>query len=317
MSRCLKYMVLVLTLSGFVSPVLGVGTWTLELPETVVVTDGLVTLGDVAAGPVPAQVRDLVVRAGLEPNTVVTVSRQDILRRLVTAGLARGVRISGADMSQVVFKGTPLEHADLYEKVNRVMQELVPPSQPGAPDSWFDLDLPEINLSTTGSWNAVLERTDLLTPGRNLVRVGIENGDHSESFQVAVDLHVFGEVGRLRTAVPKNKPLDEAMFDWEWRDLAKIDSGLAVDRGAIQGASTTRALQTGAFLRQADLRETPIIMAGDLVQLQVQRGQVFVTVKAFARQNGCLGQTIPVRSEMTGRLVNARVAGPGLVEWRN
>ena len=40
------------------------------------------------------------------------------------------------------------------------------------------------------------------------------------------------------------------------------------------------------------------------------------TVRALARQAGCLGQIIPVRNEMNGRLVNARVLGSGSVEWR-
>ena len=82
------------------------------------------------------------------------------------------------------------------------------------------------------------------------------------------------------------------------------------------GASPTRNLKAGDYLRQSDLKETPIILAGDSVELRVNRGQVVVSVRALARQNGCLGQTIPVRNELTGRLVNARVAGPGLVEWR-
>ncbi len=56
--------------------------------------------------------------------------------------------------------------------------------------------------------------------------------------------------------------------------------------------------------------------AGDAVEMTVIRGTVTVTVRATARQPGCLGQTIPVRNELNGRLVNARVAGPGLVEWR-
>ena len=46
------------------------------------------------------------------------------------------------------------------------------------------------------------------------------------------------------------------------------------------------------------------------------RGSVAVTLRCVARQPGTLGQTIPVRNELNGQLVNARVAGPGLVEWR-
>lgn len=316
MSGALKRVALISVLLSAVGPVFPAWGWNLVLPDTVVLDKDLALLGDLASGPVPAGVQDLVVRAGLQPNTVVAVSRQDILRRLVTAGRARGVSLSGASHCQIVFHGRDLEEGDLQQEVRRVLQPLVPPSFPGAPDSWFELDLPDTRLAVVDDWNAQTDRTEPFEPGRNLVRIEIVSGDRRESFPAAVILHQFGEVGRVRNNLPRDNPLDENMFDWNWRDLADLAGGLSVGRTSIQGTSPTRNLRAGDYLRQADLEETPVILAGDSVELRVQRGQVVVTVRAFARQNGCLGQTIPVRSELTGRLVNARVAGPGLVEWR-
>jgi len=309
-------MALVFVVMTTAGPVLGAGTWNLVLPDTVVLDNDLATLGDVADGPVPAAVRDLVIRAGLKPNSVVEVSRQDILRRLVTAGQARGVRLLGASHSHLIFTGRELDSGEIHREVRRAIQPLVPSSLAGAPDSWFELDLPEIELAAAGSWRVETDRTDLIEPGRNLIRISVVNGDRKESFPVAVTLHQFGEVGRINHNLARNLPLEENMFNWQWQDLADLDHGLAVERTSIQGASPTRDLKAGDYLRQADLKETPVILAGDSVELRVHRGQVAVTVRALARQNGCLGQTIPVRNELTGRLVNARVAGPGLVEWR-
>ena len=76
-------------------------------------------------------------------------------------------------------------------------------------------------------------------------------------------------------------------------------------------------MTAGDQLRAGDLKPIPAIRAGDMVDLEIQRGGLTVTVRGLARQAGCLGQTIPVRNELNGRLVNARVKGPGLVEWRN
>jgi flagella basal body P-ring formation protein FlgA len=311
-----KWLALTFVLLGAAGPVCEAGAWNLVLPDTVVLDHDLATLGDVAAGPVPVQTRELVIRAGLKPNGVVTVSRQDILRRLVTAGLAHGVRLTGASQSHLIFTGRELDIGEIQREVRGVVQPLVPPSNPGAPDSWFELDLPEIELAAADAWHAETDRTEFLEPGRNLVRIRVADGEREESFPAAVTLHQFGEVGRVRQNLARNKPLEETMFDWQWRDLADLDRGLAVHRTSIQGASPTRNLKAGDYLRQSDLKETPVILAGDPVELQVKRGQVVVTVRAFARQNGCLGQTIPVRNELTGRLVNARVAGPGRVEWR-
>ncbi len=311
-----KLLVLIFVLTGIASSACAAGNWNLVLPDTVFLADDLATLGEVASGPIPAYARDLVIRAGLKPNTVVEVSRQDILRRLVTAGLARGVRMTGAGHCQLIFAGRELTDGDVRREVRRVIQPLVPPSIPNAPDSWFELDLPKIELSTADAWNVETDRSDKLEPGRNLVRIRIVDGHREESFSATVTLHQFGEVGRINSNLTRNQPLEENMFEWQWRDLAELDVGLAVHRTSVQGSSPTRNLKSGEYLRQADLKETPLVLAGDSVELQVMRGQVAVAVRAVARQNGCLGQTIPVRSELTGRLVNARVAGPGLVEWR-
>ncbi len=311
-----KLLALIIVLLGVAGPVCAAGTWNLVLPDTVFLDDDVATLGVVATGPVPAGARDLVIRAGLKPNSVVEVSRQDILRRLVTAGLARGVRMTGASHSQLIFQGRRLTDGDIQREVRRAIQPLVPPTHPDAPDTWFEVDLPEIELSAAGTWTVDSDRTDMLEPGRNLVRIRIVDGHREESFSAAVTLHQFGEIGLIQRNLARNQPLKESMFDWQWQDLSELDRGLAVHRSSVQGSSPTRNLKAGEYLRKADLEETPLILAGDSVELQVMRGQVAVAVRAVARQNGCLGQTIPVRSELTGRLVNARVAGPGLVEWR-
>ena len=91
-----KLLALIIVLLGAAGPVCAAGNWNLVLPDTVFLDDDVATLGDVATGPVPAGARDLVIRAGLEPNSVVEVSRQDILRRLVTAGHPRRHRRSAA-----------------------------------------------------------------------------------------------------------------------------------------------------------------------------------------------------------------------------
>lgn len=311
--KSLVLMAVLLAGAGIASPA---RCWNLVLPDTVVLDQDLALLGDVAKGPVPAAVQNLVIRAGMLPNSSVSVSRQDILRRLVTAGLSGGVKISGASHCQVVFQGCDLEAEDIENEVRRIIQPLVPPSFAGAPDTWFELELADTRLAVADKWRAETDRIEPLEPGRNLVRIEIVSGDRRQSFAVAAILHRFGEVARVRNPVSRDSSLDENMFDWQWRDLAEVPSGWTVGRASIQGNSPTRNLKPGDYLRQADLSPTPVILAGDSVELRVRRGQVAVTVRALARQNGCLGQTIPVRSELTGKLVNARVAGPGLVEWR-
>jgi len=290
--------------------------WQVVLPDTVQVQCGTVLLRDITLQPVPAAAGEIVLDAGSAPNTAIRISRQMILRKLVTAGLSAGVSFRGAESCCLAFAGHELNGNTLATAVRRKLQTLVPSTAAGAPVSWFEFDYPSLRLSADGDWQIQLNRHVPLEPGRNLVQVRLVSGNHHEVFGASVVLHSFGETARAVRAIDRETPLNEAQFRWQWQDLAEVASGIAVGRDALAGASTARSLAAGDPLRQADLHETPLILAGDPVELLVVRGQVAVTVRAFARQQGCLHQTIPVRNELTGRLVNARVAGPGLVEWR-
>ncbi|MFN2371920.1 MAG: flagellar basal body P-ring formation chaperone FlgA [Candidatus Krumholzibacteriia bacterium] len=293
------------------------GAWDLVLPDTVTVAGTTATVADLARGPVPAAVAPVVVHAGGVPGTCVTVSDRGVLRRLVSAGVAGGVRMRGAGECVVVFAGRLVGTDELHEAARRAVQPLVPAARPGAPDSWFELELPARQLpAAAAGWQLEVRRTQPLEPGRNTVRFELVAGQRREAFPGAVVLHAYAEVPTARLAVPREAPLAEDQFTWTWQDLAELPTGAVSGRESLAGAAVARTLAAGDALRSSDLREIPLVRAGDPVDLRVVRGGVAVTVRCTARQPGCLGQTIPVRNELNGRLVNARVAGPGLVEWR-
>jgi flagella basal body P-ring formation protein FlgA len=156
-----------------------------------------------------------------------------------------------------------------------------------------------------------------LAPGRNPVRCELVSGSGTFPFSVTAVLHAYGEVATARAPVRRGEVLLPDRFAWEWRDLAGVRGTAVVGREALAGASAGRSLAAGDLLLTGDLVATPVVRSGDRVELRVVRGGVAVRTMATARQAGCLGQTIPVRNELTRQLVNARIAGPGVVEWRN
>jgi flagella basal body P-ring formation protein FlgA len=205
---------------------------------------------------------------------------------------------------------------ELRAEAERVVTALLPASPEGAPAAWCEIALPTEALTVAGAWTLGCARREPLPPGRSQLRLELQDGWQTRELPVSVVVHAHGEVAVARLAVQRDRPLTDDLFDWRWVDLATAPGGLVSSRAQLQGASAARTLGAGDPLRGADLKPTPVVLAGDMVELRVQRGGVAVSVRALARQAGCLGQTIPVRNELTGRLVNARVAGPGLVEWR-
>jgi len=259
----------------------------------------------------------VVVHAGGTPGVAVPLDRRTVLRKLVQAGVAQGVRFAGSNNPVVVYSGRRLEETDLRREIRRAIQPLVPGGVPGAPASWFEFDLPGTDLYGGSDLLVTTSRTNQLSPGRNPVRVSISSAGHTSDFTVPVVLHHYGETAQANRPLSRGQVLTEDLFDWRWVDLAEGFRDRLVNRTSLLGNSATRSLQLGDVLRQSDLKPSPVVQTGDQVELLIRRGPLVVSTRAYARQDGCLGQTIPVRNDMTGRLVNARVCGPGQVEWRN
>ncbi len=291
--------------------------WYLELKETVSIKGGCVKLADLSTGPLPAGVGDVVILAGGQPGTVKAISRKMVLRKLVTRGLSSGVRFSGPDWSRIEFSGAESTLEELRPRIRALIQPLVPAGQPGAPNSWFELELPESSFAYNAEISLSCNRKKMLVPGRNNLPVKLHDGSNQRSFQVIVDFHVSGETATALIEIPIGTGLDQANFQWQWQDLSKVGHGVVVGRETLMSSSAAKNIKPGHILREADLKNTPVILAGDRVEMVLKRGSLEVVVKGVARQNGSLGQTIPVRNILNGRLVNATVSGPGLVQWRN
>lgn len=290
--------------------------WVCCLPDTATVTGEVARLGDLARGDVPAAAAKLVILSGGQPGTVMPVSRQAVLRCLVGAGLAAGVSFSGAVQSHVRFAGRQLEAAELGAAMKALLDPLVPPAQEGAPAPWYELEPPTGGVTVSGAWELQLRQLGWLVPGRNQIRFSIIDDLGAADLGAGVVFHACEEVARVQRPIRRDEVLQPDMFQWEWADLAEGRQERVMGRGALADACAARALTPGQYLQEQDIKPVPVVRSGDAVDLQVVRGSVEVTVKAQARREGCVGQTIPVRNELTGKLVNARVIGPGTVEWR-
>jgi flagella basal body P-ring formation protein FlgA len=290
--------------------------WTVSLPDSLTATGNVVRLSELSTMSVPAEMANLVVAEAGQVGETALVTRQGVLRRLVTNGQANAVQFIGAARCVIRFGGGKVDAELLRAEVERVVAALLPTAPEGAPAAWCEIVLPTEALTVVGPWTLNCTRRESLPPGRSQLRLQLQDGWQTRELAVSVVAHTHGEVAVARLAVERDRPLSEALFDWRWVDLAEAPGGLVSNREQLQGVSAFRSLRAGDQLRSIDLKPTPVIRIGDMVELLVQRGCVAVSVRALARQAGCLGQTIPVRNELTGRLVNARVTGPGLVEWR-
>jgi flagella basal body P-ring formation protein FlgA len=291
--------------------------WNMDMKETAMVSGGIVRLADISLEPLPMGLGDLVIYSGGKPGTTKDISHKMILRKLVTEGLAGGIRFPGSKWSKITFTGAEATANTLRPQIRALIQPMVPSGIQGAPSSWFELELPATSFAFENDITLSSPHKKSLVPGRNTLRIRLHDGPSHQDFQVVVNLHVSGEIATALVEVPGGTCLKMEDFQWQWRDLAAIDSGIVVGRESLRACSSVKQIKPGHLLRKADLKTTPVILAGDRVDLCITRGSLEVVVKGEARQAGSLGQVIPVRNILNGRLVNATISGPGIVQWRN
>ncbi len=293
--------------------------WVCSLQDTVRVDRSAVRLADVAQGDLPAHVADLVVTAAPVPGETTVLHQRSILRQLVTSGLASGVRFQGASRVVVIRGGGRLDRESLRARTRHLLLGLMPADEPGAPAGSFELEFPGTLPAveeTTG--DLTIRPASMLEPGRNHRVLVVHSRGRRVEIPMTIEVHHFREVARARLRVERGDPLLPGIFHWEWVDVGESRQKTDLfGREALAGACSARTLQSGDYLRSADLKAIPVIRAGDRVELKLQRGAVVVSVPATARQEGPIGKVIPVRNELTQRLINARITGPGSVEWRN
>jgi flagella basal body P-ring formation protein FlgA len=290
--------------------------WRLVLRSEVRLPVGPVRLGDVVSGEVPEAAASLVVAGAGQAGESLVLDRRRLLRELVTAGLAAGVRCSGAERCRVRFAGSPIERDELESRLREILTAWLPEADPAAPPPWLEFQVRVPDLCAAGAWRLELVAPRRLAPGRNLVAVAIHDAGVRTRFTVTVLCHFQGEIAAALAPIPEDTPLTEELFRWEWRDLVEVERGVVVGRGELAGKSAVRDIAGGEVLRLACLTETPLVRRGEPVELRIRRGEVAAITRAVARQDGLRGQTITVRNELTGRLVTARIVGPGLVEWQ-
>lgn len=86
---------------------------------------------------------------------------------------------------------------------------------------------------------------------------------------------------------------------------------------AFDRAVARRPLSAGSIVTDKDVTRPVLVNRGDVLTLELTRGELVIRTVAFANQSGRLGDRIPVKLELTGKVVNATVTGPDTVELKN
>jgi flagella basal body P-ring formation protein FlgA len=85
----------------------------------------------------------------------------------------------------------------------------------------------------------------------------------------------------------------------------------------LRNFSLARRMSEGEVLRQRHLQKRKLVSRGDIVNVQLDSGAFSISARATALEDGYIGDTIRARNQESGRILQARVMGPGQLEIEN
>ena len=104
-----------------------------------------------------------------------------------------------------------------------------------------------------------------------------------------------------------NRELVELSDFW-----GRVPSDALTDLDQLPHAVATTQLIPGQALRLSQLRTVPAIQKGQVVKVSVERGQISVSTQMIAESSAEIGQTIRLRNEDSGQVVEGIVTAIGL-----
>jgi flagella basal body P-ring formation protein FlgA len=94
---------------------------------------------------------------------------------------------------------------------------------------------------------------------------------------------------------------------------ARLVQAVVAEPADLIGKTPRRAVRPGQPVRAADVQLPVVIQKGELVTVVVETGSMRLTAQARASEDGAQGQAIRITNTRSGKVLDATVAGPGIV----
>jgi flagella basal body P-ring formation protein FlgA len=149
--------------------------------------------------------------------------------------------------------------------------------------------------------------------GRTTVRVSCE-GSSPWSVFVPAQVHLFREVIVARRPLARESILEQADVTLAERDVSLLTQGYLTAYDQVLGNKLTRSALPDQVLALTNVSLAEVVHKGDQVVISAKNSTINVRMPGEALSDGALGSQIRVKNQRSGRVIKARVIGPGQVE---
>jgi flagella basal body P-ring formation protein FlgA len=219
--------------------------------------------------------------------------------------------VSGADRAVLEWPGRPLKREDALAAVRTALV-----AQGAAPDC--DVEIPGFNppiVPVSGSSAPIVTQLDYDHALGRFTAVLSVTGDGMEPISVRIGGEVSDviEVPITVARLPAGAIAGPDDVRMARVHVASVHVEVARDPAMVIGMQLKRQIPAGVPIPVSELMLPTQITRGDPVRLQLQVGGLSLTGQGMALESGASGGRIRVRNVSSGAVLEAEVAGPGVV----
>jgi flagella basal body P-ring formation protein FlgA len=160
-------------------------------------------------------------------------------------------------------------------------------------------------------------RAELESPaepvGRVTVRLSCESDVRWRLF-VPAQVSLFQPVLVTTRPLSRHNVITERDVSLLERDVGLLNNAYLTDMEQVKGLRLRRQVSADTVLSPNQLEQQEVVKRGDKVVISAANTQVSVRMPGEALESGNLGSQIRVRNSRSGRVVKARISGPGQVQ---
>ncbi len=134
---------------------------------------------------------------------------------------------------------------------------------------------------------------------KNIVYIPVKttNSKHGNTLSVvSVKVKLFKKVLVAVENIKSKTDLNESMFETRLVDVTSLRGTIINNAEILNSLRSKSFLNRGEILTLEEVESLPVLFSGDEVTAEKNFGSVYVTIQAFAREDGRIGDKIKIKT---------------------
>ncbi|HYP18322.1 MAG TPA: flagellar basal body P-ring formation chaperone FlgA [Opitutus sp.] len=164
------------------------------------------------------------------------------------------------------------------------------------------------------TWSVEMLEFPSVASSSMLVRCRVlADGVAAAEWTLVLRATLWRDVWVARQPIPHGSTFDASLLEVRRVDLLRERDALPAAVGD-RGYSMARSVTAGRMLTWHDIQRRPLVKKGNVVEVSAAHGQLVITMKALAMENGAAGDTVTVRNPESRKDFAAKVVDENRVQ---